>query len=83
MNAVSPPTDILNSSEPVLTQGPSGVCVLMSTYASEKAENLRISLESLYNQTILPERIVLVIDGAIDREQEAVLALGILLSCEA
>ena len=74
MNAVSPPTDILNSSEPVLMQGPSGVCVLMSTYASEKAENLRISLESLYNQTILPERIVLVIDGAIDREQEAVLA---------
>lgn len=53
---------------------PSGVCVLMSTYASEKADNLKTSLESLYGQTIAPERIVLVVDGEIDGEQEAVLA---------
>lgn len=53
---------------------PSGVCVLMSTYASEKADNLKISLESLYGQTIAPERIVLVVDGEIDGDQEAVLA---------
>jgi GT2 family glycosyltransferase len=46
----------------------------MSTYASEKADNLKISLESLYGQTIAPERIVLVVDGEIDGDQEAVLA---------
>ena len=57
-----------------LIRPPSGVCVLMSTYASETADNLRTSLESLYSQTIVPERIVLVIDGAIDHEQETVLS---------
>jgi glycosyltransferase involved in cell wall biosynthesis len=46
----------------------------MSTYASETADNLRTSLESLYSQTIVPERIVLVIDGAIDHDQETVLS---------
>lgn len=74
MNGVQPPAEVLNTPEPVPLQAPSGVCVLMSTYAAEKADNLRTALDSLYNQTLAPERIVLVIDGAIGPEQEAVLA---------
>ena len=67
MNAILPSSgtsDVLASG---LIRPPSGVCVLMSTYASETADNLRTSLESLYSQTIVPERIVLVIDGRIVR----------------
>lgn len=74
MDAILPSSgtsDVLASG---LIRPPSGVCVLMSTYASETADNLRTSLESLYSQTIVPERIVLVIDGAIDHDQETVLS---------
>ena len=48
--------------------------VLMSTYAAEKASNLREALESLYNQTMPPEQLVLVLDGPVGRDQEAVIA---------
>lgn len=50
------------------------VCVLMSTYAGETAGHLGASLQSLRDQTMRPGRIVLVIDGPIDSEQEAAIA---------
>lgn len=49
------------------------VSVLMSTYARERAENLEASLQSLRAQTVPADEIVLVVDGPIDAEQEAVL----------
>jgi glycosyltransferase involved in cell wall biosynthesis len=52
----------------------SGVSILMSTYAREKASNLFASLESLRIQTRPADQIVLVIDGPIDAEQEKVIA---------
>ena len=51
----------------------STVSALMSTYAGEKASNLAQSLESVFAQTRAPEQIVLVIDGPVPREQEAVI----------
>jgi hypothetical protein len=48
--------------------------VLMSTYASERGENLAESLESIYAQTVAPKQIVLVVDGPIGVDQEEVLA---------
>ena len=50
------------------------VSVLMATYASESAANLRDSLESVYAQNVRPQEIVLVVDGPIDRDQENVIA---------
>jgi len=50
----------------------SGVTVLMSTHRGETAANLRDSLESLYGQTLPPGRIVLVVDGPVGEDQEAV-----------
>ena len=46
----------------------------MSTYAPETASNLAASLDSLTRQSILPDQLVLVIDGAIDSDQEEVIA---------
>lgn len=74
MEDVHSPVAPLAGLQTATDPSPSGVCVLMSTYASEKADNLKISLESLYGQTIAPERIVLVVDGEIDGDQESVLA---------
>ncbi|KAA0691403.1 glycosyltransferase [Neorhizobium sp. P12A] len=57
------------------TQQPaSGVSILMSTYAREKASNLAASLESLRIQSRPADQIVLVIDGPVDGEQEKVIA---------
>ena len=39
--------------------------VLMSLYVKEDAENFRIAINSMINQTIPPEEIVLVEDGAL------------------
>ncbi|WP_245410911.1 glycosyltransferase [Microvirga flavescens] len=50
------------------------ISVLMSTYAKEKACNLKASLESLFQQTRRPDQIVLVVDGPVDGEQEDVIA---------
>jgi glycosyltransferase involved in cell wall biosynthesis len=44
--------------------------VLMSTYAGENASNLREALESMYCQAILPDQLVLVLDGPVDQGQE-------------
>ena len=50
------------------------ISVLMSTYAKEKASNLEAALESLWSQTELPDEVVLVLDGPVGAEQEAVVA---------
>jgi glycosyltransferase involved in cell wall biosynthesis len=52
----------------------SDVSVLMATYQSESAAHLSDALESLYNQTECPSRIVLVIDGPIGCDQYDVIS---------
>lgn len=47
--------------------------VLMSTYAKEKAANLEASLASLRDQTVRPDQVVLVVDGPVGPDQEAVI----------
>lgn len=47
--------------------------VLMSLYKKEKAEYLRLALDSMLNQTIAPDEIVLVEDGPLTDELYAVL----------
>lgn len=47
--------------------------VLMSLYKKEKAEYLRIALDSMLNQTVTPDEIVLVEDGPLTDELYAVL----------
>ena len=49
-----------------------GFSVLMSVYAKEKPEYLKISLDSVLNQTLSPDEIVLVIDGPLTIELEEV-----------
>ena len=51
--------------------------VLMSIYIKEKPKNLRECLDSLLNQTILPNEIVIVKDGPLTEELENVLSLYI------
>jgi len=46
----------------------------MSTYAGEKASNLAAAIESIYAQTVPPDQVVLVIDGPVCEEQEAVIS---------
>jgi glycosyltransferase involved in cell wall biosynthesis len=48
--------------------------VLMSTYARETAENLAASLASIRSQTVAPDQLVLVVDGPVGDDQEAVIA---------
>ncbi|WP_246504776.1 glycosyltransferase [Microvirga antarctica] len=50
------------------------VSVLMSTYAAESASNLEAALDSIERQSVRPNQLVLVIDGPICGEQEAVIA---------
>ncbi|KAB0267736.1 glycosyltransferase [Microvirga brassicacearum] len=50
------------------------VSVLMSTYKFESAANLATSLESIEAQSILPDQLVLVVDGPIGMDQECVIA---------
>lgn len=47
--------------------------VLMSVYAKEKAEYFRRSLESIWAQTLPPQEVVLVCDGPLTEELEAVI----------
>jgi glycosyltransferase involved in cell wall biosynthesis len=51
-----------------------GVNVLMSTHKGETGTHLAEALESLYSQTLKPDRIVLVEDGPIGPDQHDVLA---------
>ncbi|WP_019904408.1 glycosyltransferase [Methylobacterium sp. 77] len=46
----------------------------MSTYVRETAANLEASLDSLWSQTLLPDQVVLVLDGPVGPDQEAVIA---------
>lgn len=48
--------------------------VLMSLYIKEKPEYLRQCMESILNQTVLPDEIVVVKDGPLTDELEAVLS---------
>lgn len=47
--------------------------VLMSVYAREKAEFLREALDSVFNQTLAPNEVVLVKDGPLTEELETVI----------
>jgi len=47
--------------------------VLMSLYYKEKPEYLKLSIDSMLNQTVLPDEIVIVKDGPLTDELEAVL----------
>lgn len=62
----------LASSIPVDTRPTSSM--LMSTYARETASNLEASLASIRSQTLLPDQLVLVIDGPVGEDQEAVIS---------
>src|SRR5687768_7952582 len=46
----------------------------MATYGGEKAANLDAALASVYTQTLPPDECILVVDGAIDSDQEQVIA---------
>lgn len=47
--------------------------VLMSVYESEKAENLRIAMNSMWNQTVSTNDFVLICDGPLTAELNAVI----------
>lgn len=47
--------------------------VLMSVYYKEKPEYLQLALESVINQTVIPNEIVLVQDGKLTNELQAVI----------
>lgn len=46
--------------------------VLMSLYNEEKPENFALSLESMLNQTIEPDEIILVLDGSINENLQRI-----------
>ena len=48
--------------------------VLMSLYAKENPEYLKSAIESMLNQTVLADEIVIVKDGPLTDELEAVLS---------
>ena len=47
--------------------------VLMSVYVKEKAEYLRMAMDSIWNQTVPTDDFVLVCDGALNDELDAVI----------
>lgn len=49
------------------------VSVLMATYVRETGANLAAALESMYGQTVPPDQVVLVVDGPVRDDQEAVI----------
>ena len=49
--------------------------VLISVYIKEKPEFLKKALDSIYNQTLRPDEIVLVKDGILTRELENVISI--------
>ena len=48
--------------------------VLMSVYHKEKAEYLKLAIESMLKQTVLPDQIVLVEDGLLNENLDTVIA---------
>ena len=47
--------------------------VLMSVYKGEKAEFFELSLKSMFEQTVMPEQVVVVCDGPLTKELDLVL----------
>lgn len=47
--------------------------VLLSIYSKESSDNFRLSLESIFHQTILPQEVVLVKDGPLTTELDQVI----------
>ena len=47
--------------------------VLMSVYIKEKPEYLDKALESVFNQTVKPDEVILVEDGPLTKELEKVI----------
>lgn len=47
--------------------------VVLTTYINEKASNLNESLESVYNQSVPPSEVIVVVDGSIDDEQRQII----------
>ena len=45
--------------------------VLMSLYIKEKAEHFDRCMESVLNQTVIPDEIVIILDGPISNETNA------------
>ena len=50
------------------------ISVLMATYKAETASNLATALGSIEGQTVLPDQLVLVVDGPVGADQEDVIA---------
>lgn len=50
------------------------VSCLMTTYARERAAHLAEALESVFAQSVAPDQMVLVLDGPVGADQEAVIA---------
>jgi glycosyltransferase involved in cell wall biosynthesis len=61
-----------SSSAPTIARPTSSM--LMSTHARESASNLEASLASIRGQTVPPDQLVLVVDGPVCDEQEAVIS---------
>lgn len=51
-----------------------GISVLMSVYKKEKAEYLRKALQSIFNQSLQCDEVILVKDGELSEELEAVIS---------
>lgn len=49
------------------------ISVLMSVYRNDIAENVRTAVESVYNQTLKPKQIVMVVDGPVPEDVTKVL----------
>lgn len=49
------------------------ISVLMSVYRNDIAENVRTAVESVYNQTLKPKQIVMVVDGPVPEDITKVL----------
>ena len=49
------------------------ISVLMSVYKNDVAENVRTAVESVYNQTLKPKQIVMVVDGPVPEDITKVL----------
>lgn len=49
------------------------ISVLISVYYKEKAEYLDLALQSIFNQTVLPQQVVIVEDGPLSAELENVI----------
>ena len=49
------------------------ISVLMSVYKNDIAENVRTAVESVYNQTLKPKQIVMVVDGPVPEDITKVL----------